>query len=139
MEAAKQKLTATAPLAHSDEEQAELARMNSLAGYVEGFWQAVRESMKTLQLTDEIRFNGMVAAVVDSDANGLTLHTPGKNHEFTIKTMPAELAMTLALRWFDQSPSNKMYLGAFQAVDPRQPGRSAAAVGAGSRPPMRPS
>ncbi len=93
--------------------------MNSLATYVVGFWNAVRESLKSLQITDELNYSGMVAAVVNSDANGITIHTPGKNQEFTLKTMPADLALALATRWFDQSPGSKMSLGAFLAVDPR--------------------
>ena len=93
--------------------------MNSLVTYVSGFWDGVRESLKGLQVTDELRDGGVVAAVVDSDANGITLHTPGKNHEFTLKNMPAALAMVLAQRWFDQSATTKVFLGAFQAVDPQ--------------------
>ena len=119
MEEAKKKLGSAKQFAQSGEDDMEIARMESLATYVAGFWNGVRESMKGLQVTDELQFNGTVAAVVDSDANGITLHTPGKNHEFTIRNMPASLAMTLAQRWFDQSAANKLCLGAFQAVDPQ--------------------
>ncbi len=119
MEQAKKKLASAKQFAQSPDDHTEIARMDSLATYVAGFWNGVRESMKGLQVTDEVRFNNMVAAVVDSDANGITLHTPGKNHEFTIKNMPASLAMTLAQRWFDQSAANKLCMGAFQAVDPQ--------------------
>ncbi len=119
IESAKKKLAAARPLAVSEDDQTELARMNSLATYVAGFWDGVRESLKGLQVTDELRYGGVVAAVVDSDANGITLHTPGKNHEFTLKNMPAALAMVLAQRWFDQSATTKVFLGAFQAVDPQ--------------------
>jgi hypothetical protein len=116
---AKKKLASAKQFAQSGEDDTEIARMNSLTTYVAGFWNGVRESMKGLQVTDELQFNGTVAAVVDSDASGITLHTPGKNHEFTIRNMPASLAMTLAQRWFDQSAANKLCLGAFQAVDPQ--------------------
>ncbi len=119
VEEAKKKLAASKPLVASDDNATELARTELLADYVGKFWDGVRESLKSLQVTDELRYGGMVAAVVASDTSGITLHTPGKNHEFTLKNMPVALAMTLAQRWFDQSPANKLMLGAFQAVDPQ--------------------
>jgi hypothetical protein len=119
LDAANKTLEAAAVLPAEPADRTELARTKLLATYVERFWHAVREALKGLQITDELSYDGLIGAVVDSDAEGLTIHTPGVNHEYTLKNMPASLAMVLAERWFERSATSKLSLGAFQAVDPR--------------------
>jgi hypothetical protein len=116
---AKKALATASGQAQSTEDHEELGRLNLLATYVDGFWNAVRESLNALQAADELKIGGAVAAVVDSDAEGLTVHIGGVNKEFKTRSMPASLAVTLAQRWFNQDAGNKLFLGAFLAVDPQ--------------------
>ncbi len=106
-------------LAKTADQKKELARLDALVGYVAGFWNAVRESMKGLQPTDELKIGNTMVTVVEVDRNELTLHRPGRNDKYTIANMPRGIAFMLAERWYDKSnPANQIYLGAFHAVDP---------------------
>lgn len=106
-------------LARSAEQRAEVARLNEFAGYVAGFWNAVRESMKGLQTTDEIKIGSTALTVVSADQNEVTFHRPGRNDTYTVMNMPGGVAFALAERWYDKvNPVNKIYLGAFHAADP---------------------
>src|SRR5215213_2110600 len=76
--------------------------------------------MAGLQAADELEVNSKTVAVVEADSKQVTLHVEGKNRTFTAADMPASLAITLAERWFDpRLPANKLYLGAFHAIDPK--------------------
>jgi hypothetical protein len=105
-------------LAKTAGQKKDLARVDALVGYVAGFWNAVRESMKGLPPTEELKIGNTVVTVVEADQDGLTLHRPGRNDKYTIANMPGGIAFMLAERWYDKSnPANKIYLGAFHAVD----------------------
>jgi hypothetical protein len=118
MQQAEDDLKAAQSLAFSAAQKGELGRVEALTDYVVGFWKAVSESLKTLNVTDELKIGGTSVAVVDADANSLTIHKPGKNASYTLANMPAGIAFMLAERWYDKRPANKIYLGAFQLVDP---------------------
>lgn len=106
-------------LARSPEQHKELTRIEEFAGYVAGFWNAVRESMKGLQLNDEIKIGSTVLVVVSADQSEVTFHRPGRNDTYTVANMPGGVAFALAERWYDKvNPVNKIYLGAFHAADP---------------------
>lgn len=106
-------------MARSAEQRTEAARLEELAGYVAGFWNAVRESMKGLQQTEEIKIGSVALTVVSSDQSEVTFHRPGRNDTYTVMNMPGGIAFALADRWYDKvNPVNKIYLGAFHAADP---------------------
>jgi hypothetical protein len=115
---ARAELKAAKSLAKTTEQKLELARVDSLVVYVAGFWNAVRESIKQLQPTDELKIGNTTVSVVETDGDKLTLHRPGRNDSYTIADMPRGLAFMLAERWYDKSnPANKLHLGAFYAAD----------------------
>ncbi len=116
---AKTAVQAAAPLAISAAQKEEWSRLDLLIGYVDGFWNAVRESVKGLQVGDELKIGNTSVSVVEADQNSLTLHRPGRNERYPLATMPGGIAFMLADRWYDKNnPANKIYLGAFHAVDP---------------------
>ncbi len=112
-------LKAATALAVTPDQKERHLQIKLLTRYVDGFWNAVRKSMAGLQATDELKVGNTTLSVVSADENELTLHRPGRNETFTIAKMPSGLATVLAERWFHGDvPANKIFLGAFQAVDP---------------------
>ncbi len=117
-----QKLIETASrLATTQEQHDMVERMDLLEKYVDGFWSAVRDSMKGLKPTDEIDINSATkVVVVEATADALTIHIGSANKTFQVNQLPSGLAVALALRWFDPNkPDNKVYIGAFHLVDPK--------------------
>ena len=70
-------------------------RMDALEKYVDGFWSAVRDSMKGLKPTDEIDINSATKViVVEATADALTIHIGSANKTFQVGT-----AARAAWRW----------------------------------------
>jgi hypothetical protein len=108
------------PLAITPEQTDRVQRMGALVRYVGEFWGAVRDAMGGLKATDEIDVGTTKAVVVERDEQSLTIHIAGGNKRFTLHDMPGGFAVVLANRWLDQSkPENKVFIGAFYAVDPK--------------------
>jgi hypothetical protein len=106
---------ATSPL---EKDRADKTAM--LVKYVGEFWGAVQDALKGLNPTDEIDIGNTKAVVVSKEAEAITIHVGGQNRHFTFRNLPSGLAVALAERWFDKSkPENKVFIGAFYAVDPK--------------------
>ncbi len=107
------------PLIQTREQHDRVEQCRLMLLYVRGFWDAVRKSMAGLQPTDELKIGSTTVSVVSADERELVVHRGPRNETYRIETMPAGIAKMLAERWFNQNdPVNKVYLGAFQAVDP---------------------
>jgi len=116
---ARDALSAARPLVHTREQRERYEQMQMLLKYVEGFWNDVRKSMAALQPTEEIKIGSTIVAVVSADDKELVVHRGGKNDTYTLDKMPGGIVRMLAERWYRQNdPVNKIYLGAFQLVDP---------------------
>jgi hypothetical protein len=123
---AKQHLARATALAATAEQSTLVARLEMLFNYVEGFWRAVVKSLAGLQATDVIPIGNTEVAVVEVDEESITIRAAGRNLPYTLGNMPHELALLLAERWFDRAvPANKIYLGAFLAVEPKADKRQA--------------
>jgi hypothetical protein len=104
--------------AKSEEQQQRLQQLEHLHGYVDGFWKAVRNSFLALQATDTLRVGNTEVAIVEIDGDRITIRDAGRNQKYAFSELPLEIVVALANQWFDTSkPSNKLYLGAFYAVD----------------------
>lgn len=107
-------------LAVSPEQQERVQRMSALVKYVGEFWGAVRDAMKALKPTDEIDVGSTKVVVVENDAQSMTIHTGAGNKRITLRDMPSGFAIALANGFLDASkPENKIFVGAFCAVDPK--------------------
>ena len=108
-------LEATAP-----DTLAEVERVELLASYVQGFWEAARGTLAKLQVAEEITIDGEVASVVDVGQDRLTLRAAGRNREYTLGNLPAKIALYLARRWLaPDDPASDVAVAAFQMVDPK--------------------
>jgi hypothetical protein len=93
-------------------------RLQSLYDYVFDFWKKVDEGGRSLAATQELVIKGQRVAVVEYTQGLLILRVAGQNRRYTPKTMPASVVMTLASRVLKtDSAQNKVYFGAFHAVD----------------------
>lgn len=120
LDRAKLELQAAKANVGTAEQDQQLARMEELYGYVEGFWKAVVESLKGLQATDTIPIDNTEIAIVEVDERSITIRAAGRNMSYTLDDMPTGLVTALAARWFDMKmPANLLFMGAFHAVDAR--------------------
>jgi hypothetical protein len=83
------------------------------------FWDIVRESMKELKATDEIKVGESVAIVVEASENKIVVRSNASNRELTVEKMLPGVARALAERRIDdKDPLARMLIGAFLMVDP---------------------
>jgi hypothetical protein len=119
VERAKTAIATAAKQATAAEQKAEIGQLKLFALCIERFWQAVDAELKRLQPSDELDLGGTKVAVVETGPRGLTLHLGGKNQRYSRLAMPGPWALAVAEHRFDNSPPNKLLLGAFLAVDPQ--------------------
>jgi hypothetical protein len=67
----------------------EVQQLQSLAEQLRLFFDAVRAGWQKFEPTEEIQVDGLVAAVVETRADGVTLFVEGGKRDYTIATMPA--------------------------------------------------
>jgi hypothetical protein len=98
----------------------EVQQLQSLAEQLRLFFDAVRAGWQKFEPTEEIHVDGLVAAVVETRPDGVTLFIEGAKRDYTVATLPAKLALHFARAAADeQSPAAAVFFGAFQAVDPQ--------------------
>lgn len=106
--------------ATSRESLAKVDRLQLLAMRVGEFWNAVRETLPSLQAGESFDVDGEEVNVVEASAEKIVIRVAGRNREYQLAKMPAKLAATLAARWLEEgNPVSSAVLGAFQAVDPQ--------------------
>ena len=119
MPAAKKQAAELRKLAVSQEQIDTAERMDLLRAYVDGYWSAVREAMRGLKPTDEIEISSSLRLViVESGPDYISTKFGPNVKRYTVENMPKGLAKVIADNWFDKKPQNKLFIGAFLAVDP---------------------
>jgi outer membrane biosynthesis protein TonB len=119
LDEAKAQIEIAGNLAKAANHKAMAHRMGLLHHYVVEFWKAVRESLKTANMIDELEVGTTRVAIVAASEESLTIRAAGQNRTYETMSLPAGVAMALATRWLDvKAPSTKIIRGAFHAVDP---------------------
>lgn len=92
--------------------------------YVERFWNAVRESVKTLESGKDFGIADADRAAVVEIANNrerITLRIRGENRTYSISDLPTDAAVGIASLWLAKDdPNSKVFVAAFIAVDAPQ-------------------
>jgi hypothetical protein len=115
---AKAKLEEAAKASGSEAFTSQRERLQLLYDYLEGFWKSVDEGAKSLKAVEELMIGDIRVAVVEYQPGLLVLRVKGENRRYTVKTLPAKVALTLAERVLKpDAPQNKVYFGAFLAMD----------------------
>jgi serine/threonine protein kinase len=104
--------------ASAPDTRAEVARVQALATYVEGFWNAVRQQLPKLEAGEELQIDGKTAVVVDANESLIVLRRGGNNEEHSFRRLPAKIAVYLARRWLAKGdPGTDVALAAFYLVE----------------------
>jgi hypothetical protein len=105
-------------LAREAEHQALVARLDTLAGYVRQFWDAVEDGLTRIE-NSELEVGDGRVYVVEVGPRQLVVRVLGENRHIDRAELPDDLALAIADRWFDhRSPTTKVFKGAFMAVSP---------------------
>ncbi len=105
--------------ASSDRLRAEVADVRTLRASVGSFWNAVRESLKTVNSGTELEIDGdtIIVVEVSRDRDRLAVRSKGQNGNYQVRQLPADLATGLAVRWLDPDDVNSpAFVGAYLAT-----------------------
>ena len=115
---AKAKLAEAAQVGGDEAFTSQCERLQLLYDYLEAFWKAVDEGAKSLQPVDELTIGELRVAVVEYQPGELVLRVQGLNRRYTVKTLPAAVALKLAERVVKpDAPENKIFFGSFLLMD----------------------
>lgn len=118
LDVAKAKLAEAAKVNGSEDFGLQRQRLQLLYEYLEGFWKSVDEGASSLKSVEELMIGDIRVAVVEYTPGLLVLRVNGENRRYTVKTLPAKVALTLAERVLKpDAPQNKVFFGAFLAMD----------------------
>ncbi len=109
--------------ASTDDLRAQVEGVRTLRAYVGSFWNAVRESLKTVNSGTEIEIEGDVVIVVEisRDRDNLVVRMRGANRKFDVQQLPPDLAVGLAERWLDKDDVNsRAFVGTYLATSGRR-------------------
>ena len=116
---AKLQLKAVAALAQTPEEEAEVARLDTLIDNLREFWKTMAQVTSGFQPAQEFTVNGAPVIVVEAGATRVTLRYDGRNQTFAIKSLPRPLVDVFVQASFADNAANKVLYGTFLASDPQ--------------------
>jgi hypothetical protein len=91
-----------------------------LGEQVRRFFDAVRAGWQKFEPTEQIHVDGLVAVIVETRHDEVTLFVAGAKRNYTTATIPAALALHFAHAAADEeAPEAALFYGAFYAVDPQ--------------------
>jgi hypothetical protein len=101
------------------EQLAEVKQLRAVSEHLKLFFGAVRRGLSKYEAAEEVQIGGVVAAIVEVDAESVTLFIERSKRSFTIATMPAAMALFFARSGAaEDQPLAAAFFGTFQAVDP---------------------
>jgi hypothetical protein len=116
---AKLQLKAIAALAQTPEEEAEVARLDTLIGNLREFWKTMAQVASGLQPAQEFTVSGVPVIIVEAGPTQITLRSEGRNQTFAIKSLPRPLVDALVQTSLAANAANKVLYGTFLAFDPQ--------------------
>lgn len=100
--------------------QQEIARVDAIAEYVKGFWNAVEEQIKGLAVGDQTMLRDAMVGVVDVNPEQLVLRVNGENRTYARDDLPIGVAIGLAEAWLNKDdPASNIFLGVIHVVHPK--------------------
>lgn len=114
---ARKHLQTASQLVQRPEDEAQVARAETLLAHLEEFWKGMQQVLANLQPAQEFALGTTPVIVVSADARSLTYRSEGTNRTVTLQDMPGPLVVALAEAGFAQAPSQKVLIAAFLAAD----------------------
>jgi len=116
--AARAQLKTAEANAQSQADQDQVARLDALLQNVAAFWNEIRKAVASLQPGTELIGRNSQAIVVQASREELVVKSEGRIHRISIQRLPTWLVLAVVAEIDTSSPSAKLLLGAFLAVEP---------------------
>jgi hypothetical protein len=116
--AAQRHLETADAQARTPEERAELDRLETLLGHLVEFWKAMRRIVAGLEATETLAVGETFVAVVEADAEQLTIQVEGRPRTYQIDRLPFPVVQSLADTKFAADAATKVIVGTYYLVDP---------------------
>lgn len=114
---ARRHLEAAARDARTSADHAQVARLRTMLGHLEEFWNGVREGVSKLIAGQELVIKDTRIAVVDATRHQLVARAAGVNRSWPIEGIPTSILIAVAEQSFPKDAVSKVHLGTFLAVD----------------------
>ncbi len=115
----KRNTKAAAKLAQTPEEEAEAARLDTLAQHLDEFWKTMTKVIVGLTPAQEFTLGNTPIIVVETSPTRITFRAEGRNQSFTIKDLPRPIVEALVQGGFTDNAATKLIFGAYLAMDAR--------------------
>jgi hypothetical protein len=118
LDAAKTQLVEAELAQSSQEQKAEIERVRAVRLYMDGFWKAVHDGIKKLEMAPEFEFQGDKFELVKCEGELVTYKFKGEEKESRIRSLPAAHAVAFARQSLpDDDAFTYLYVAAFVAFD----------------------
>ena len=116
--ASKRNLETAAANAQSENDQAELERLQVLQDHLEQFWTGIRDAVAAMQPVDEIVLTeSNRVAVIEASRKELAVQWEGRPRRYRIEAIPMDLLSAIARQSFKPTAGSKLIVGSFLAMD----------------------
>lgn len=105
--------------AQTDDDRALVERLGTMLDYLDEFWVGARKAIANLKSGDEFAVKNTVIVIVEVGENEVVVRAVGENRSYPLDDLPSRMLMAVAEKWFADSPSSKVLIGAYLAVDPK--------------------
>lgn len=120
LQAAQNLLTTAAKYVQSDDDKAEVGRLESLTHNLGEFWKTMGQIVGKLQAMDEIPVRDYQVIVVEVGRNRLAIKAAGQVREYSpLSQMPHLLVTALADWQFGKDPQSKAVYASYLALAPK--------------------
>jgi hypothetical protein len=116
---ARNRLDRARPDAQTDDDRALIERLDAMLKHLGEFWVGAKKAIASLTSGDEFTAAGAVVVVVEVNEKDVVVRAVGENRRYPLDDLPYKMLLALAEKWFADTPSSKVLIGAFLAVDPK--------------------
>jgi hypothetical protein len=113
----KRNAKAAVKLTQTPEEEAEAARLETLATHTEEFWKTMLQVIAGLTPAQEFNLGKTPAIVVEASTTRITFRHEGRNQSVAVKELPRPIVEGLVQACFADNAATKLLLGTYHAMD----------------------
>ena len=114
---ARKHLKAATDAAQNFEDRKELARLETVADYLDQFFDGVRDCVAGLGSGEELLVKTTRVAIVEASRTELVIKTAGRMRNWRIEHLPTSLIMATSEKSFTADGPSKVLLGTFLTMD----------------------
>lgn len=114
--AAEAVVAEAASVAQSQPSRERVERWTELVTFTKGFTDYREKALAAVKPGDEYDIDGKKIGVVEIDDQKFIYRFAGKNKTTPRNRIPGGILMKIVTEWFDDSPANDLYIGAYHAT-----------------------